>query len=225
MRILALICLVALFLVSCSPGVAPAPAPSPEPTSTPEPVPKPTAESPQENPQEINEPEPEPTPLAASENSSAPEATPAPEPAPVLPPAVALQYREIHSFTTEAVSDNVSIINQATRYGFDLPDEITTYPHFALYTVIQNIDNAAGTFTVHYSLCTADKEAAIAQQGLAQRTPQEEAALDKQFYEGDIELYLEPGEIGLAICPTDGVLIDSDRVPFGHSHSWSSQQS
>lgn len=75
-----------------------------------------------------------------------------------------------------------------------------------------------GTFEVRYTLSTADKKAAERQQWLLQRTPEEYAELKREYYEGSIKLYLEPGEVGVAICPPDGIYVSPDRVPF--SHEW-----
>ena len=143
--------------------------------------------------------------------SSAPE--PAPEPTPTPTPRDPLQYRELDSFTTEAVKD---VRRHADMRGYDLPDEIVVSPDFARYVVIQNLDGVPGTFEVRYTLTTADKEAAERQMWLIQRTPEEYAELKREYYEGSIKLYLEPGEIGIAICPPGGICIAPDRVPFDH---------
>ena len=128
-----------------------------------------------------------------------------------------LEYRELDSFTTEGVNmDDVS--SHAAMRGYDLPDEIVGWPDFAVYVVVQNLDDVSGTFEIRYTLTTADKEAAERQMWIIQRTPEEYEELDREYYEGSIELNLEPSEIGVAICPPEGIHIASDRVPFDHSH-------
>ena len=124
-----------------------------------------------------------------------------------------LQYRELDSFTTEAIKD---VTRHASTRGYDLPDEIVEWPDFALYLVVQNLDDVPGSFEARYTLSTADKNAAERQQWLVQRTPEEYAELDREYYEGSIELYLESGEVGAAICPPGGIYIAPDRVPFSH---------
>lgn len=126
-----------------------------------------------------------------------------------------LQYRELDSFTTEGCED---VRHHAAMRGYDLPDEIVEWPDFALYVVVQNLDDVPGTFEVCYTLSTADKNAAEKQQWLVQRTLEEYAELDIEYYEGSIELYLESGEVGVAICPLDGIYVAPDRVPFSHEH-------
>jgi len=126
-----------------------------------------------------------------------------------------LEYRELDSFTTEAVKD---VRSHAVMRGYDLPDEIVEWPDFALYIAVQNLDDVPGTFEVRYTLTTADKSAAERQQWLIERTLEEYAELDREYYEGSIELYLEPGEVRAAICPPGGIYIAPDRVPFSHEH-------
>jgi hypothetical protein len=124
-----------------------------------------------------------------------------------------LQYRELDSLVAGSVED---MRHRAAMYGYDLPDEIVGSPDFALYVVVQNLDDVSGTFEIRYTLTTADKEAAEKQMWLIQRTPEEYAELKREYYEGSIKLYLEPGEIGVAICPPGGIYIAPDRVPFDH---------
>ncbi len=126
-----------------------------------------------------------------------------------------LYYRELDSFTTEAVKD---VRGHAAMRGYDLPAKIVEWPYFAVYIVVQNLDDIPGTFEVHYTLTTADKLAAEKQKMLIQRTPEEYAELKREYYEGSIKLYLEPGKAGVAICPPDGMYISPDRVPFDHEH-------
>ena len=126
-----------------------------------------------------------------------------------------LEYRELDSFSG-ATEDWIN--HRAAMYGYELPDKLVLEPDWSLYIVIQNLDDSAGTFQVRYTLMTADKEAAERQMWLTERTPEEYEELDREYYEGSIELNLEPGEIGVAICPPEGVYIGSDRVPFDHSH-------
>lgn len=126
-----------------------------------------------------------------------------------------LHYRELDSFSG-ATEDWVN--HRAAMYGYELPDKLVLDPDWALYVVIQNLDDSTGTFQVRYTLTTADKEAAERQMWLHERTPEEYEELHREYYEGSIELHLEPGEIGVAICPPEGVYIASDRVPFDHSH-------
>ena len=128
---------------------------------------------------------------------------------------VPLQYRELDSFTTEAIED---VRFHAEMGGYDLPDKIVEWPNFAIYVVVQNLDDVPGIFEVRYKLTTADKEAAERQASLSQRTTEEYAELRRENYEGSVKLYLEPDAIGVAICPTDGIHIASDRVPFDHEH-------
>jgi len=123
-----------------------------------------------------------------------------------------LQYREFDSFTTGA---KIDVWSRAAKRGYDLPNEIVEYPDCALYVVVQNLDDVPGKFNVRYTLTTADKEAAERQNFLTKRTPEEYEELDREYYEGSVELYLEPSEIGVAICPPDGIYIASDRVYFG----------
>lgn len=157
-------------------------------------------------------PSPSPTPPAPTPTPTSP---PAPTPTPAPTPGVSelLQYRELDSFTTEAVKD---VRRHADMRGYGLPDEIVEWPDFAVYVVVQNLDDVPGTFEVRYTLSTADKNAAERQQWLVQRTPEEYAELDREYYEGSIELYLESGEVGVAICPPGGIYIAPDRVPFSH---------
>ncbi len=129
---------------------------------------------------------------------------------------VRLQYRVLDSFTNEGWDDEEGMRNRATTYGYDLPDDIILWPYYARYAVIQNLDNVAGEFAVHYILTTADKEVAERQQFLIQRTPAEWAELDREYFEGSVVLYLEPGEIGVAICPLGGIYVAPDRVAFDH---------
>ena len=80
---------------------------------------------------------------------------------------------------------------------------------------MQNLDDVPGTFKIRYtSIGTADKSAAEKQQWLVQRTPEEYKELNIKSYAGSSELYLQPGEVGVAICPQNGVNIGSDRVPW-----------
>ncbi|MBI2830005.1 MAG: hypothetical protein HYX81_02480 [Chloroflexi bacterium] len=129
-----------------------------------------------------------------------------------------LQYRELDSFTTEAIKAGKDIVDRAGRYGYDLPVKIVAWDYFALYVVVQNLDDVSGTFKVHYTLTTADKVAAEKQMWLHTRTPEEYAELKREYYEGIIELYLDPGKAGVAICPLEGIRITPDRVPFDHKH-------
>lgn len=146
-----------------------------------------------------------------------PQITPTPTPTPTTTPQpeaeTPLKYRELDSFTTEAVKD---LRGHAAMLGYDLPEKIVEWSYFAVYIVVQNLDDVPGTFEVHYTLSTADKKAAERQQSLLQRTPEEYAELKREYYEGNIKLYLEPREIGVAICPLDGIYISPDRVPFSH---------
>ena len=158
-------------------------------------------------------PTPEPPPFPPPETR---ETTPPPEPEPLNPEPEPLKYRILDSFTTEAVKD---VRHHAAMRGYDLPYEIVEWPNCALYVVVQNLDDVSGKFEVRYNLSTADKNAAERQQWLVQRTPEEYAALDREYYEGSIELYLESGEVGVAICPPDGIYIALDRVPFSHEHA------
>lgn len=123
-----------------------------------------------------------------------------------------LEYRELDSFTTEAIGD---VQGRATMRGYDLPDTIVMWPNFAVYVVMQNLDGVSGAFQIHYTcIGTADKSAAEKYQWLVQLTPEEYQELDIKCYAGSIELYLEPSEVGVAICPQSGVNIGSDRVPW-----------
>ena len=150
-----------------------------------------------------------PSDPSTPDTSQPPEAS-EPEPEPVFI-EVPLEYRELDSFTTQALHD---VRGHATIRGYDLPDEIVEWPDFAVYVVVQNLDDVAGTFEIRY-ICigTADKSATEKYQWLTQLTPEEERELDIQCYAGNIELYLQPNEIGVAICPQGGVNINSDRVP------------
>jgi hypothetical protein len=128
------------------------------------------------------------------------------------PETVPLEYRELDSFTTEAVND---VRGRAATFGYDLPDEIVEWPDFAVYVVVQNLDDIPGTFEIRYTcIGTADRSAAEEYQWLTQLTPEEEQELDIQCYADSVELYLQPNEIGVAICPQNGVNIASDRVPW-----------
>jgi hypothetical protein len=152
--------------------------------------------SPQPSSPPVNE---QPAPPASEE----PPPTTEPEP---------LEYRELDSFTTEAVND---VRAHAAMRGYDLPDEIVEWPDFAVYVIVQNLDDVPRTFEIHYTcIGTADKSAAEKYQWLAQLTPEEYQELDIQCYAGSIELYLQPSEIGVAICPQGGVNIGPDRVPW-----------
>lgn len=192
MKRLLVILIAVVFLLSACATSAPTPPAPVEPAPTPEPSPT----------------SPTPTP---DETSKAVIVEPPPPPEPREP----LQYRELDSFTTEAVKD---VRRHADMRGYDLPDEIVEWPDFAVYVVVQNLDDIPGTFEVRYTLTTADKEAAERQMWLIQRTPEEYAELKREYYEGSIKLYLEPGEIGVAICPPDGIYIAPDKVPFDHKH-------
>lgn len=134
------------------------------------------------------------------------------EESPAITETEPLEYRELDSFTTEAVND---VRGHAATRGYDLPAEIVEWPDFAVYVVVQNLDDVPGTFEILYTcIGTADKSAAEKYQWLTQLTPEEEQELDIQCYAGSVELYLQPNEIGVAICPQSGVNIDSDRVPW-----------
>ena len=126
-----------------------------------------------------------------------------------------LEYREFDSFSG-ATEDWIE--QRAAMYGYGLPDELVLDPDWALYVVIQNLDNSSGTFQVCYTLATADKEAAERQMWIIQRTPEEYEELDREYWAGNMSLYLEHNEIGLAICPPEGIYVAPDRVPFEHSH-------
>lgn len=129
---------------------------------------------------------------------------------------VPLEYRIRHVFTTEAVYKDVS--EEISRHLSEPVDNIVEWPSLALYIFIENLSRVPGIFNIEYSLSTADKEVAQRQRDLHKRTEAEYAELDIQTYNGTIELYLEPGEIGLAICPPGGISITDNRVPFSHSH-------
>lgn len=123
-----------------------------------------------------------------------------------------LQYRELDSFTTEAISD---VEARAAMRGYDLPDETVEWPYFAVYVVVENLDDVPGTFEVRYScIGTADKGAAETYQWLLDLTSEEYQDLDIECYVGSTELYLQPQDVGVAICPESGVEIRSDRVPW-----------
>ena len=124
-----------------------------------------------------------------------------------------LEYRELDSFTTEAIDD---VRGHATMRGYDLPDEIVEWPNFAVYVVVQNLDDVPGTFEILYTCVgTANKSAAEEPQWFVQLIPEEyQELLDIKCYAGSRELYLHPREVGIAICPQSGVNIGSDRVPW-----------
>jgi len=123
-----------------------------------------------------------------------------------------LEYRELDSFTTEAIND---VGDRAAMLGYDLPDEIVEWPSFAVYVVVQNLDDTPGAFEICYTCVgTADKSAAEKYQWLVQLTPEEYQELDIKCYAGSRELYLQPFEVGVAICPQGGVNIGFDRVPW-----------
>lgn len=125
-----------------------------------------------------------------------------------------LEYRELDSFTTEG-SDENSLRSHASTRGYDLPDEIVAWPDFALYVLVQNLDDVSGTFEVRYTcIGTADKTAAEKYMWLHELTSEEYEELDVKCYAGAIELYLQPGELGVAICPQSGVPVGSNRVPW-----------
>ncbi len=133
---------------------------------------------------------------------------------------VPLQYRKLDSFIAHGVSEKSeeAMRHRAVTYGYDLPDKIVMGDYYALYVVVQNLDDIPGTFEVRYTLTTANKSAAEKQKMLIQRTPEEFAELKREYYEGSIKLYLEPGKAGVAICPPGGIYIAPDRVPFDHKH-------
>lgn len=122
-----------------------------------------------------------------------------------------LEYRQLDSFTTEAIDD---VRGRATMVGYDLPDEIVAWPNFAVYVVVQNLDNAPGLFEVRYTCVgTADRAVAEDRELWVQSTPEEyEELLDIDCYAGTVELQLQPLEVGVAICPQAGVPVGSDRV-------------
>jgi len=126
-----------------------------------------------------------------------------------------LEYRRLDSFHTEAVKD---VRRRADFRGYDLPHEIVEWPDFALYFVVQNLDDVVGTFEIRYTITTANKEAAERQMHLSQRTPEEYEELEREYYAGSIELQLESSQIGVYICPPGGIYIAPDRVPFDHEH-------
>ena len=126
-----------------------------------------------------------------------------------------LEYRRLDSFTTEAGKD---VSRRADIRGYDLPHEIVDWPDFALYVVVQNLDDVAGTFEMRYTITTANKEAAQRQAHLSHRTPEEYEELEREYHAGSIELKLEPSRIGVYICPPGGIYIAPDRVPFDHEH-------
>jgi len=164
---------------------------------------------------------PTPAPSPETQDIDTEQAPPAVEPEPESTPNVTkkieepLNYRILDSFTTEAIKD---VRHRVSMSGNNLPDELVEWSYFALYIVLENSDGLPGTFKVCYTLSTSDKNAAERQQWLVQRTPEEYAELDREYYEGSIELYLEPGEVGIAICPPDGIYITPDRVPFSHEY-------
>jgi len=208
-----LVCTLILFalsiLVGCTtssspPTPLPNPAPAPSPSLAPAPSPTPTP-TPEPTPTLTPVPTPTPTPV------STPTATSTPEPEPQKP----LQYRKLDAFTTEAIKD---IRGRANIHGYDLPDVIVEWPDFAIYVVVQNLDDMSGTFEVQYILTMADKEAAKKQSFLNKRTPKEYEELKREYYEGNVKLYLESGEVGVAICPLDGINLPPDRIPFDHNH-------
>jgi hypothetical protein len=193
--------LVTLLLVlgACAPAPEFPPA-EPMPPTEPTPAPTPTPEPPPAKPTPPTEPTPAPTP------------TPEPAPTPTPTPTPSLTYRVLDSFTTEAVKD---VRGHAAMRGYDLPDEVVEWPDFAVYVVVQNLDDVPGTFEIRYTCVgTADRSAAEKYQWLVQLTPEEYQELDIKCYVGSIELYLQPREVGVAICPQSGVNIGSDRVPW-----------
>jgi len=203
-RLLVILIAAGVFLLSACDTSAPTPNITPPREETPVPTPSgPVEPAPTPEPSQTTSP----TPTPETSKAVIVETPPPPE------PREPLQYRELDSFTTEAVKD---VKGHADMRGYDLPDEIVVSPDFARYVVIQNLDDVPGTFEVRYTLTTADKEAAERQMWLIQRTPEEYAELKREYCEGSIKLYLEPGEIGVAICPPDGIYIAPDRVPFDH---------
>jgi hypothetical protein len=124
-----------------------------------------------------------------------------------------LEYRQLDSFTTEAIDD---VRGRATMVGYDLPDEIVAWPAFAVYVVVQNLDDAPGVFEVRYTCVgTADRSVAEDRQLWVQSTPEEyQELLDINCYTGSAELHLQPLEVGVAICPQGGVNVGSDRVAW-----------
>ena len=143
---------------------------------------------------------------------------------------IPLQYRNLDSFSRfvePELADHAPLSplgdleEWAAEYNYEieLSGEHTPIPEYwGLYVVIQNLDDRPGTLEVSYTLATANKEAAERQKNLIQRTPAEYEELEREYYVGIVELQLEPGQIGVFICPPDGIHIDADRVPFDHNH-------
>jgi len=141
-----------------------------------------------------------------------------------------LQYRELDSSSRLVESEYYSDVaqrpledleNWAAAYGYEIElsgQLVLVLDYWTLYVVIQNLDDIAGTFQVGYTLATADRQAAERQKNLMQRTSEEWNELNREYYEGNIELHLEPEGIGVFICPPEGIYITPDRVPFEHSH-------
>jgi len=133
-----------------------------------------------------------------------------------------LEYRELDSSIIYGAPEFDVEEYVDTRYGLAhklvAQDYALSADDYALCVIVQNLDDAGGTFETHYTLTTADKEAAERQKNLIQRTTDEWQELDREYYEGTVELYLEPGQVGAFICPSSGIYIALDRVPFDHSH-------
>jgi hypothetical protein len=127
-----------------------------------------------------------------------------------------LHYRELYSFNGGA-EDYIKFRDDTSHSGYELPElpnESVLSDNWALYVLIQNLDDTVGTLQVDYTLTTADKEAAEKQSWIVQRSPEEYEELDREWYSGNVSLSLEQGEIGLAVCPPEGINIAPDRVSF-----------
>jgi hypothetical protein len=124
-----------------------------------------------------------------------------------------LEYRQLDSFTTEAMDD---VRGRAAMVGYNLPGEIVEWPSFAVYVVVQNLGDIPGVFEVCYTCVgTADRAVAEDRQLWVQSTPEEyEELLDIDCCQGTVELQLRPLEVGVAICPQGGVPVGSDRVAW-----------
>ena len=129
-----------------------------------------------------------------------------------------LQYRVLHSFITYGSSEE-DLKHSLETHGYPPPGEVRIgVEDYAFCVVVQNLDGAGGAFGVTWKLTTADREAAIRQSNLIQRTTEEYEELDREYYEGSMELYLEPSQIWVFICPPGGIYIAPDRTPFDHEH-------
>ncbi len=188
MKTIALLCLLAVFLISCAPTTPIAPAPVPTPAPIPPPVPAP-----------VPAPTPTPSPKPLPEITPIPE----PEPAKVVKP---LDFEVVDSYIEE------DIITERRRIvigGEVIQDEVVEVKFPLGCVTVQNTDSLSGTFKVQFKFYALDN-ADIYRETFGE--------IDKAFirtmgskYQGDKTLSLQAGETGIAKYKVLDISIDEDE--------------